>query len=174
MLNRHVTELTGLHTFDNLNKMDVIWSSTEAADMEAALRSIVEATSWMDWWTYAMKSLSLKSTDDTRLLRRFSMATARCQLLVVKTASTLWANVILKRRDAVLAKVKDAMSFESYNDLRNSKILSGEELFPADVLEKAIEKSLTVLHDEATRKVFTRDKPSTCGKKLHFSTTLRQ
>ena len=27
--------------------------------MEAALCSIVEVTSWMDWWTNAMKSLSL-------------------------------------------------------------------------------------------------------------------
>ena len=48
-LNRHVTELAGLCSFDNLNKMDVIWSFTEAEDMEVALRSIVEATSWMDW-----------------------------------------------------------------------------------------------------------------------------
>ena len=49
-LNCHVTELVSLHAFDNLNKMDVIWSSTEAEEMEAALRSIVEAISWMDWW----------------------------------------------------------------------------------------------------------------------------
>ena len=48
-----------------------------------------------------------------------SLAGAHCQLLVVKMASTLWANIILKRRDAVLAKVKDSMSFESM-DLRNS------------------------------------------------------
>ena len=78
-----------------------------------------------------MKSLSLKSADDARLVRCLSLASARCQLLVAKTASTLWANVILKHRDAVLAKVKDSMSFESYMDLRNAKISSGEELFPA-------------------------------------------
>ena len=48
-LNRHVMELAGLHSFEDLNKMDIIWSSTEAEDiMEAPLRSIVEATSWMD------------------------------------------------------------------------------------------------------------------------------
>ena len=44
-LNRHVTELVGLRSFDNLNKTDVIWSSTEAEDMEATARSIVEAIS---------------------------------------------------------------------------------------------------------------------------------
>ena len=49
-LNHHVTELERLHYWDNLNKADVILSSSEAEDMEATLKSIVEATSWMDWW----------------------------------------------------------------------------------------------------------------------------
>ena len=66
------------------------------------------------------------------------------------------------------------MFLESYMDLRNSKISSGEELFPTDVLEKAIEKSSKVFHNEALRKVVTQNKPSIRGKKLHFSTTPRQ
>ena len=90
--------------------------------MEATVRYIVEATSWMDWWTFAMQSLAFKSTNDGRLVRRLFLAGARCQLLVVKTASTPWVNVILKRRDAVLTTVKDCMSFESFMDLRNSTI----------------------------------------------------
>ena len=106
-LNRHVTELAGLRSFDSLSKTDVIWSSMETEDMEAAARSIVEATSWRDWWTYAMRSLVLKSTDDGRLICSVSLAGARCQLLVVKTASIVRAKIILKRRDALLAKVKD-------------------------------------------------------------------
>ena len=42
------------------------------------------------------------------------MVGARCQLLVAKTASTMWANLLLKRCDAALAKVKDSISFESF------------------------------------------------------------
>ena len=89
-------------------------------------------------------------------------------------ASTLWANVILNWRDAVLAKVKDSMSFKSYMDLRNSKISTGKELFLTKVLDKAIKKPSKVLHNKAIRKAVTSDKPSTHGKKLHFSTTPRQ
>ena len=70
--------------------------------MEAALSSVVEAISWLDWWTYAMKSFSLKSIDDTSL----PLAVVKCQLIAI-TALTLWASVVLKRRVAVLAKVKD-------------------------------------------------------------------
>ena len=168
VFNRHMTELADLRTFDNLNKTDVIWSSTEAEGMEAALRSTVEATSWMDWWTFAMIFLALKPTDDARLVRRLLLAGARCQLLVAKTTSTLWANLMLKRRDVVLAKVKDAVSFESFMHLRSSKIWTGEELSLMDILDKAIEKSSKVLHDEAIRKAVTCNKPSTCGKKLHY------
>ena len=45
VLSRHVTGLAGLHSWENLNKMDVIWFSAEDEDVEAALKSIVEATS---------------------------------------------------------------------------------------------------------------------------------
>ena len=55
-----------------------------------------------------MKFLPLKSTNDACLVCCLSLAGARCQLLVAKTASTLWANVIFKCHDAVLAKVKDS------------------------------------------------------------------
>ena len=47
-LNRHMMELAGLCSFDNLNRTDVILFSSEAEDMEAAMRAVVEATSWMD------------------------------------------------------------------------------------------------------------------------------
>ena len=77
-LNRHVMELAGMHSFDNLNKTDVILSSSEAKDMEAAMRSIVEATSW---WSFVMKSLVLKSSSNASLICHLSLAGARCQLL---------------------------------------------------------------------------------------------
>ena len=118
-----------------------------------------------------MRSLALKSTDDGSLVRRLSLAGARCQLLVAKMASTLWTNVILKRKDAVLAKVKDSMSFEFFIDHRNSTISTGDELFPPDVLKQAIKKVSKMLHDEAIRKAVTLDKPSSRGKKLQFSSS---
>ena len=82
-----------------------------------------------------MKSLALQSTKDSHLVRFLSLADARCHLLVAKTASTLWAKLVLKRRDTVLAHVKDSISFESFLYLRNAKLSSGTEFFPADVLK---------------------------------------
>ena len=138
--------------------------------MEAALHSNVEDTSWMVWWTFAMRPLALKSTDDGRLVHRLSLAGARYQLLIAKTALTLWANIILKRMDAVLAKVKDSMSFESFMVLRYSKISVGNKLFRMDVLNQAIEKASKILHNEAIWKTVTCDKPFSHGKKFQFLT----
>ena len=139
--NWHVTAIASLRSFDILNRTNVIWSSCEAEDMEAAMHSIVEASSWMDWWTFAMQSLALQSSRDSRL----SLGGCRCQFLVAKTTSTLWANIVLKQLDAVLVKVKDSLSFKSFMDLRNPQP-SFTKLFP-DVLELAVERSSKVLLD---------------------------
>ena len=56
--------------------------------------------------------------------------------------------------------------------LRNAKVSAGLELFPVEVLEKAVEKSSKVLHDEAIRKAVSSGKPASREKKLHFSNTL--
>ena len=73
----------------------------------------------------------------------------------------------------MLAKVKDSISFGSFMDLQNAKLSSGTELFPAAVLEKAMERSSKVLHDEAIWKAVALDNPQK-GKKLHFSQSSRQ
>ena len=78
-----------------------------------------------------MKSMALKSSSKAWLIRRLSLAGSRCQLMVTKTASTVWAVVVLKHRDTVLAKVKDSISFESFMDFCNAKLSGSTELFPA-------------------------------------------
>ena len=44
-------------------------------------------------------------------------------------------------------------------DLRNARLSNSTELFPVDILEKAVEKSLRVLHDEAIRKAVAQEMP---------------
>ena len=89
------------------------------------------------------------------MLKWLFVASAMCQLLVAKTASTLWGNLVLKWLDAVLTKVKNSVSLESFMDLHNSPLLGSSELFPREAVEKAIKKSFRVLHDEAINKAMT-------------------
>ena len=71
----------------------------------------------------------------------------------------------------VLAKVNHSILFESFMDLQNAKLSSGSDLFLADVFEKAVEKSLKALHDEAMWKAVSCDKPALKGKKAAFLST---
>ena len=82
----------------------------------------------MDWWTFAAKSLAFRDSSNTAKVRHFVMD-AKCQLLVAKTASTIWANTLLKHCDAVHGKVKDNISFESFMELHNAPLPDSAELF---------------------------------------------
>ena len=157
-LNPHVMELAGMCSFENLAMTDVVLSSSEAEDVEAAVRSIIEASSWLNWWTFTVKSMALRFSQEVRMLKQLCIAGARCQLLVEKTVSTVWVNLVLKWRDAVIMKVKDSISFESFMDLWNLQWPGSSELFPTEAVEKAVEKLLSVLHDEAIRKTVSTEK----------------
>ena len=87
------------------------------------------------------------------------MAGIRCQLLVGRTSSNIWAISLLMFCNAVLGKVKDNISFESFVELHNVLFSSSAELFPVGVLKRAAEKTSRVFHNEAIRKVVSMDKP---------------
>ena len=51
MLSRAITELGSVKSFSNLNKTDVVFSFSEIEELEVAVSTLSETTSWMDWWT---------------------------------------------------------------------------------------------------------------------------
>ena len=60
----HMTKLAGIRSFENMAKTDVSLSSFEAEELQEAAWSIVEATSWMDWWTLTARSMALRSSGE--------------------------------------------------------------------------------------------------------------
>ena len=99
------------------------------------------------------------------------MAGDQYQLLVAKMASTMRANLLLKRCNAVLGKLKDSiMSFDSFMELFNTPLSGTSELFFHESFDKATEKSSHVLYNEAIRETVTLEKkPSKkTTKKIQF------
>ena len=78
--------------------------------MEAASRCLLEATSWMDWWMCTAKPMALHDMSDPAKVKQLFVAGTCFQFLVVKTASTIWANTFLRSRDAVLGRSKTAIA----------------------------------------------------------------
>ena len=71
-----------MKSFKNLNKTDVVFSSSEFEDLEIAVRTLLEATSWMDWWYHAAKSLAMPVTSVGAKMKQLFVAGAKTQLLV--------------------------------------------------------------------------------------------
>ena len=144
--------------FESLDEMDLVFSSSSIGDLEIMARPLLRMTSWMDSWFYAAKSLAVRDTTESSMVKCFFVAGARTQLLGAKTAFTIWANALFKCRDVVLGKVKDNISFDFFMELHNAPLCGLTKLFPYGALERAAEKSSQVLHDEAIRKVVTMGK----------------
>ena len=72
-----MTELAGLRSYDNLSMTDVVLSSFGAEDLEAASRYVVEATSCMDRWKFAVKSMVFHLSENTRMLKHLFVGGAR-------------------------------------------------------------------------------------------------
>ena len=91
-----IMEVGEMRSFENLNKIDNVFSSSEIEDVRVAASTLLETTSWMDWWFYADKSLAMWDTNERAKVKYLFMAIATTQLPVDKTASTIWANTLLK------------------------------------------------------------------------------
>ena len=48
-----------MKSYDNLAKSDVVFFSVEVENLETAVRTLVEVTSWMDWWFSTAKTLAM-------------------------------------------------------------------------------------------------------------------
>ena len=80
-LNHHVIELSGRRLFKNMVNKDVVVLSSEVEDLETAIRSIIEATSWTDWWTFTFKFMAPRFSQEVRMLKQLCVAYTRYHFL---------------------------------------------------------------------------------------------
>ena len=159
-----ITELKGMKSFDKLIKKDIVFSSSKTKDLETVVRTLLEKTSWVDWWTYAAKSLAFRNKSDVAKVKHLFMAGTRCQLLVAKTASTVRASMLLSWLRWRIILVLSPWSFAIFPSPTPMICSHG------CVSERAAKKSSHVLHDGAIQKAFFLDKPQKrLTKHLHFT-----
>ena len=79
-LPRHVPELAIMRSYENVNKIDVVLSSSEAEDFEMAALTFMDATSWMGLWIFAAKSVSLRISEDSRTEQGGMVSRVMCSL----------------------------------------------------------------------------------------------
>ena len=76
-----------------MSRLVVVLASTEMK-----VKMSVAASSWMDWWLHAAKSLLLANSSQNRYYQLF-LARASTQMMMARTALVLWVNLVLKCQD---------------------------------------------------------------------------
>ena len=82
---------------------------------------------------------------------------AETQLMVTLIAAILLTNMVLKRSNVVLAKVRPNLTFDSCMELFNSSINDIQHLSLPELVMKVGKKSSRALHDKAIRNVVPFD-----------------
>ena len=48
-----ITELSGMRSYEIILRMDVTFTFSEMEEVEASVRILLEAASWVDWWLFS-------------------------------------------------------------------------------------------------------------------------
>ena len=114
----------------------------------------MEASSWMDWWHYAGKSLFSKEPNEKSRCYHLLVAAARSKMMMAWTALVLWASSV----------------FRCLVKLQNTVIYCLTELFSSLVVLRASEKLNRMHHDEDVRNVVSFEKLShSLARKIQFA-----
>ena len=60
-----------MRSFDDISWVDMVFTSTKVMEVEAAVRTPLEASSWIDWWLSAAKLLVIRTLMEESKCHRF-------------------------------------------------------------------------------------------------------
>ena len=80
----------------------MIFISFDMEEVEAALKLLLEAGSWMGWWLIAVHTIVIANSPDEWKCHLLFLAGTRTIKIFSERVSVLWVSSILKRQDDVL------------------------------------------------------------------------
>ena len=144
-------------SLDKASKKEVSFSAAEAKELEACASSISSVTSWLDHWLTAFGRSALDPEHDEASIRRLLASGAKALRFQASQVSSLWVNLRLKRRDAVLGDLASGCTPEDIAALRNGLLDDSGYLFPEEVVRDVLAAKRTrqerqVLQDATSSK----------------------
>ena len=108
---------------DNLNRIATAFNPNETRDMSTMIANATAALSWTDLSLQAMGSMPMSgSQEDAERLDHHLVALSRAVGFVLDNLVAMWGNWELKRRDSLLAKVRETESKANRRSLRNEPL----------------------------------------------------
>ena len=131
-----------------VRKRSVSLSASQVSSLETMLSGMCEVASWMDWWLSTCGGfrdlLPLESCAD---FERLMMSGSRSLEFLASQGCTALGNLVLSRRDALLADVRGTVPVEEVARLRYSPLPLSASIFPHTLLDSALLKMRAAASD---------------------------
>ena len=109
--------------------------------METMLSGVCEVASWLDWWLSTCggfrESLPIEVHAD---FERLILSGSRALEFLASQGTTALGNLVLSRRDSLLAGVRSTVPAEEVARLRYSPLPETVSIFPSPLLDSALNK----------------------------------
>ena len=131
-----------------VRKRSVSLSASQVSSLETMLSGMCEVASWLDWWLSTCGGyrdvLPVESRAD---FERLMMSGSRALEFLASQGCTALDNLVLSRRDALLADVRGTVPAEEVARLRYSPLPLSASIFPHALLDSALLKMRAAASD---------------------------
>ena len=131
-----------------VRKRSVSLSASQVSLMETMLSGMCEVASWLDWWLSTCGGYrDLLPVEARADFERLMMSGSRALEFLASQGCTALGNLVLSRRDALLADVRSTVPAEEVAQLRYSPLPQSAAIFPHAVLDSALLKMRAAASD---------------------------
>ena len=169
-----VTSIT-LEKASEVKKRSVSLSASQVSSMETMLSGMCEVSSWLDWWLSTCGGFRDHLPIEIRAdFERLMISGSRALEFLASQGCTTLGNLVLARRDALLADVLGTVPAEEVARLRYSPLPQSASIFPHALLDSALLKMHAAASDALVQRTLHPPriprKPAASGQSAGSST----
>ena len=173
-----VTSIT-MEKASEVRKLSVSLSASQVSSMETMLSGMCEVSSWLDWWLSTCGGfrdhLPIKVRAD---FDRLMISGSRALEFLASQGCTTLGNLVLARRDSLLADVRGTVPAEEVARLRYSPLPQSAAIFPHALLDSTLLKMRAAASDALVQRTLHPPriprKPASAGQSGGSSTARSQ
>ena len=129
-------------------RRSVSLSASQVSSLETMLSGVCEVSSWLDWWLSTCGDFREHLPDGVRAdFERLMLSGSRALEFLASQGCTALGNLVLSRRDSLLADVRSTVPAEEVTRLRYAPLPETVALFPTALLDSALTKMCAAAND---------------------------
>ena len=170
-----VTSIT-LEKASEARKQSVSLSASQVFSMETMFSGVCEVAPWLDWWLSTCGGFREHMPDEVRAdFERLILSGSRALEFLASQGCTAVGNLVLSRRDSLLADVRSMVPAEEVARLRYSPLPETVSIFPSPLLDSELHKMRTAVNDALVQRTLHQPriprKPTAAGGSAGSSST---